>query len=216
MKRIILSSTSPVRKSLLQRLQIPFETTAPNIDETPLPGELPTALVARLAEAKARAVTEQFADSLIIGSDEVGDLNGNIIGKPGSHENAVQQLFALSGQRVNFVTGLCLYNTQTQQTQVCVEPFEVVFRQLSRNDIEAYLKQDQPYQCAGSLKAEGLGIVLLQELRGADPAALLGLPLIRLVDMLKQEGIHPLFYNDHFIPSPLNPSFCDPTVAPER
>lgn len=196
MKRLILSSTSPVRNTLLQRLQLPFETAAPNVDETPFPEETASKLVMRLAEAKARAVAAQFPDSLIIGSDEVGDLNGHIITKPGSHENAVLQLQALSGQCVRFVTGLCLLNTKTQQVQVDIEPFDVVFRELDSNDIEAYLALDQPYQCAGSLKAEGLGIVLLQQLKGADPAALLGLPLIKLVDMLKQEGVNPLFYRN--------------------
>lgn len=190
MKPIILSSTSPVRKALLQRLQIPFETVAPNVDETPRPGESPAELVARLAEAKARAVADEFPHHLIIGSDEVGDLEGVIISKPGNHENAVQQLRVLSGQWVRFVTGLCLYNSRTQHAQLWVEPFDVLFRPLSQTDIEAYLRLDQPYQCAGSLKAEGLGIVLLQELKGADPAALLGLPLIRLVDMFHNEGVH--------------------------
>lgn len=191
---IILSSTSPFRKQLLEKLQLPFTTAAPNVDETPLANETPTALVARLAEAKARAVAKQFPASLIIGSDEVGDYRGNIIAKPESHEAAVQQLTQLSGQTVRFVTGLCLYNSATGTVQCCVEPFDVTFRELTTDEIEAYLKIEQPYQCAGSLKAEGLGIVLLQKLNGSDFASLLGLPLIRLVDMLNVEGINPLFY----------------------
>lgn len=192
MLRLVLGSTSPYRKLLLEKLQLPFETAAPGVDETPLAGESAADLVLRLAAAKAHAVAVRFPASLVIGADEVGELDGMILGKPENHANAIRQLRLMSGQRVRFMTGLALLNTQTQQIQTCVEPFEVLFRELTDGDIEAYLQKDQPYHCAGSLKAEGIGITLIRELHGADPAALLGLPLIRLVDMLKTEGVDPL------------------------
>jgi len=185
--KLVLASTSPFRKELLQRLDIPFETASPDIDESPQPGETPEQLVARLSEQKARAVAKQFPDSLIIGSDQVATLDDNIIGKPGNHENAVKQLQNASGQRVVFYTGLCLLNTASGNTQTEVIPFSVTFRKLTDEQIENYLKKEQPYNCAGSFKSEGLGIVLFEKLEGNDPNSLIGLPLIALVDMLKNE-----------------------------
>ncbi|MDH5191852.1 MAG: Maf-like protein [Gammaproteobacteria bacterium] len=187
MMKLVLASTSPFRKELLQRLDIPFETASPDIDESPQFGETPEQLVARLSEQKARAVAKQFPDSLIIGSDQVATLDDNIIGKPRNHENAVKQLQNASGQRVVFYTGLCLLNTASGNTQTEVIPFSVTFRKLTDEQIENYLKKEQPYNCAGSFKSEGLGIVLFEKLEGNDPNSLIGLPLIALVDMLKNE-----------------------------
>jgi len=189
MPQLVLASTSPFRRTLLERLGLPFETAAPDADETPLENETPTALVARLSEAKARAITPQFTDALIIGSDQVAVLDQQILGKPGNHENAVQQLRAASGQRVKFLTGLALLNTQTQHCHVKVVPFSVVFRSLNDEQIEQYLLQDKPYNCAGSFKSEGLGISLFEKMEGDDPNALIGLPLIALISMLADEGV---------------------------
>ena len=187
--QIILGSTSPYRKELLGRLGLAFESAAPDIDETRLTDEMPQALVARLAEEKAKAVAENYADSLIIGSDQVAVLNNEVLGKPGNHEKAVSQLEKASGETVTFYTGLCLYNTATKNLQLDVVPFNVVFRKLTRDQIEQYLKAEQPYNCAGSFKSEGLGVVLFERLEGEDPSALIGLPLIRLCRMLEQEGV---------------------------
>ena len=189
MKKIVLASTSPFRRELLSRLCIPFETAAPDVDETSLPGETPEQLVVRLSEAKARAVSEQFPESLIIGSDQVAVLDGQIIGKPLTHDNAVKQLKRASGKRVAFLTGLCLYNTQTERVQLDVIPYFVVFRNLSDRQIENYLQKETPYNCAGSFKSEGLGISLFNRMEGDDPNALIGLPLIRLIHMLDSEGV---------------------------
>ena len=189
MPQLVLASTSPYRRTLLERLGLPFETAAPNADESPLENETPSAIVTRLAEAKARAVASQFTDALIIGSDQVAVLDKQILGKPGNHENAVRQLQAASGQRVDFLTGLCLLNTQTQHCHVEVVPFSVVFRPLSDAQIEQYLLKDKPYNCAGSFKSEGLGISLFEKMEGDDPNALIGLPLIALITMLAREGI---------------------------
>lgn len=187
--QIILGSTSPYRKELLRRLGLTFESAAPDIDETRLADEIPQALVARLAEEKAKAVAGNYADALIIGSDQVAVLNNEVLGKPGNHKKAVAQLEKASGETVAFYTGLCLYNTSTKKLQVDVIPFNVVFRKLSRNQIENYLKTEQPYNCAGSFKSEGLGVALFERLEGEDPSALIGLPLIRLCRMLEQEGV---------------------------
>ena len=187
--QIILGSTSPYRKELLGRLGLAFESAAPDIDETRLTDEMPQALVARLAEEKAKAVAENYADSLIIGSDQVAVLNNEVLGKPGNHEKAVSQLEKASGETVTFYTGLCLYNTATKNLQLDVVPFKVFFRKLTRDQIEQYLKAEQPYNCAGSFKSEGLGVVLFERLEGEDPSALIGLPLIRLCRMLEQEGV---------------------------
>lgn len=189
MPQLVLASTSPYRRTLLETLGLSFETAAPDADETPLENESPTALVARLSEAKARAIAPQFTDALIIGSDQVAVLDQQILGKPGNHENAVQQLRAARGQRVKFLTGLCLLNTQTQHCRVEVVPFSVLFRTLSDAQIEHYLLRDKPYNCAGSFKSEGLGISLFEKMEGDDPNALIGLPLIALITMLADEGV---------------------------
>lgn len=189
MPRLVLASTSPFRKQLLQKLQQDFDTDSPDIDESRLEGETPEQLVARLAEQKAMAVAERHPDSLIIGSDQVAVNDGVILGKPGTHDKAVAQLQSASGKRVTFLTGLCLYNSTTGDSQVEVVPFGVVFRELSLSQIENYLKAEQPYNCAGSFKSEAMGIALFERLEGEDPNTLIGLPLIRLVRMLEAEGV---------------------------
>lgn len=189
---LVLASSSPFRREILDKLGLPYRCKKPDIDETPLPGELPQDLVARLAREKAMAVAPLFPKGLIIGSDQVAVLDGEIIGKPGTHERAVEQLSRFSGRHLTFLTSLALFNTITQQCQLEVVPFEVHFRQLSRAMIEAYLTREQPYNCAGSFKSEGLGIVLFERLSGEDPNTLIGLPLIRLVRMLEAEGIEVL------------------------
>jgi septum formation protein len=185
---IVLASTSPFRKELLQRIGIDFETAAPDIDESPLPGETPENLVKRLSEAKARVIGK-IRPGLIIGSDQVASVGDEILGKPGTHENAVAQLRKLSGKLVTFQTGLCLLNSASNQAQVDIIPFRVQFRELDAQQIERYLQADQPYNCAGSFKSEGLGITLFERMEGEDPTALIGLPLIRLTDMLMQAGL---------------------------
>lgn len=189
MLNLVLASTSPYRRELLNRLGVPFSVTNPNTDESQLPDETPESLALRLSEAKARAVALSHPDSLIIGSDQVATVDGKIYGKPGSHERAVEQLRELSGKTVNFFTGLCLHNTRTGQTQVRGIPTLVTFRQLSDGEIENYLRREPAYNCAGSAKSEGLGIALLSSLQGEDPNALVGLPLIALCDMLRHEGV---------------------------
>jgi MAF protein len=187
--RLVLASTSPYRLAVLKKLPLSFDTDSPDIDESPLPDESPQQLVNRLAEAKARAVGPRHPHSLIIGSDQVAVLNGKILGKPGNHDNAVKQLRNASGQKVEFKTGLCLLNSDTGQAQVACVPFTVQFRRLSDAQIERYLAHEQPYNCAGSFKSEGLGITLFEQLQGDDPNTLIGLPLIELVRMLDNEGI---------------------------
>jgi septum formation protein len=186
---LVLASTSTFRKEILSRLGLPFETRAPRVDETPLENETAQQLVARLAEAKARAVANDMSQGLVIGSDQVAVLNDEVLGKPGNHDNAVRQLRAASGHSVMFYTGLSLVNAATGNAQTEVVPFEVKFRELSDAQIEHYLQREQPYQCAGSFKSEGLGIVLFDKLVGEDPNSLIGLPLIRLVRMLENEGV---------------------------
>lgn len=189
MQALILGSTSPFRKALLDKLGIPFITDTPNTDETRRPGETPDRLVRRLAEAKARDVASRFPDALVIGSDQVACVGDEILGKPGNRENAIAQLSAASGKAVTFYTGLCLYNTANDQIQVAVEPFVVHFRVLGAAQIERYIDHEQPFNCAGSFKSEGLGITLFAALEGRDPNALVGLPLIRLVEMLDRQGV---------------------------
>jgi len=189
MQALILASTSPYRRELLARLGLPFSVANPQTDESRLPGEAPEALALRLSEAKARAVAARHPEALIIGSDQVATVDGLIYGKPGSHDRAVEQLRALSGKTVNFFTGLCLYNARTGQADVRGVPTLVTFRPLSDGEIEAYLRREPAYDCAGSAKSEGLGIALLQSLCGDDPNALVGLPLIALCDMLRRQGI---------------------------
>ena len=186
---LVLASTSPFRRQLLERLGLPFITAVPDLDETSLPGEAAERLVIRLAEAKARAVSVAHPTALIIGSDQVACIDGKILGKPGNRERAAAQLEQASGRTVAFFTGLCLLNSTTGRAQTACEPFRVHFRRLSREQIEAYLDREQPFGCAGSFKSEGLGIALFRRLEGDDPNALIGLPLIRLVDMLLEERL---------------------------
>jgi septum formation protein len=187
--KLILASSSPFRRELLARLMIPFEVAVPDVDETPRPGEAPAALVERLAIAKARAVAARHPDALVIGSDQVAVHDGVIVGKPLTHERAVIQLRQASGQAVVLHTGLALVNGASGRVQSEVVPYRVVFRKLSDNQIENYLRKEQPYNCAGSVKSEGLGVALLERFEGEDPATLIGLPLIRLVRMLEAEGV---------------------------
>jgi MAF protein len=185
---LILASTSPFRRELLQRLGIDFSTATPDIDESAHPGEKPSELVRRLSEAKARAIGAS-RQGLIIGSDQVATTGDDILGKPGSHEKAVEQLQYLSGKSVCFYTGLCLLNTETDTARVEVVPYTVLFRRLDDSQIENYLRADEPYNCAGSFKSEGLGITLFERMQGDDPSALIGLPLIQLTTLLREAGI---------------------------
>jgi MAF protein len=185
----VLGSTSPFRKELLGRLGIEFITSAPDTDESPLANESPQELVARLSLAKAQAVASIHPQALIIGSDQVAVLNGKILGKPGTHENALAQLRQASAKSVTFYTGLCLLNSATGAKEVDVIPFRVVFRTLTEEQIEHYLQKEQPYNCAGSFKSEGMGIALFERMEGEDPTALIGLPLIRLTTMLARQGL---------------------------
>ncbi len=187
--KLVLASTSPFRKMLLERLKLPFETVAPDVDESPLCGESPKDLVERLAEAKARAVADQYPDSLIIGSDQVAECGGEVLGKPGDHATAVAQLRKLSGQRVIFHTGLCLLDTNSGQVQIEVVDFPVLFRAMDVGFIERYLNSEPAYNCAGAFRSEGLGVALCERFEGDDPTALIGLPLIRLVRMLEVAGM---------------------------
>ncbi|MBI5041426.1 MAG: septum formation inhibitor Maf [Gammaproteobacteria bacterium] len=187
---IILASTSPYRRELLGRLGMPFSVCSPEVDETSLPGESPLELVRRLSEAKARAgALQQASHALVIGSDQVAVVGAEVLGKPGTVERACAQLTRLSGQCVTFLTGLCLYNSVTQHAQVEVVPFTVVFRSLTARQIADYVRREQPLNCAGSFKSEGLGVALFERMEGDDPTALIGLPLIRLVSMLEAEGM---------------------------
>ena len=187
--RLVLASTSPFRRELLGRLGVPFVTAAPDVDEQALAGETPEQLVTRLAESKARAVTARFPGSVIVGSDQVACLDGRILGKPGGRQRAVEQLRAASGRRVDFFTGLCVLDDRNGKSVSVCEPFRVHFRQLSEEQIGHYVDRENPYNCAGSFKSEGLGIALFERLEGDDPSALIGLPLIRLVDLLESAGI---------------------------
>lgn len=192
MTPIVLASTSPYRKALLEKLNLPFLCCTPDIDESPRPGESAAALVARLASEKARALAAAYPHHLIIGADQVCVFNGVITGKPLTASNAVAQLRQASGQTVVFYTGLTLLNSATLTDQTEVEPFEVHFRTLSDEEIHAYVAQEQPLHCAGSFKSEGLGITLFDRLSGRDPNTLIGLPLIALCAMLRRENVNPL------------------------
>ena len=187
--QLVLASTSPFRKSVLEKLGLPFDCHAPEIDETPRPDETPAQLVERLSIAKAQAVAAHFKQGLVIGSDQVAVIDDEILGKPGNHENAVGQLERASGKTVTFLTGLALVNAESGAIQAEVVPFKVVFRQLTQPQIVNYLNAEQPYNCAGSFKSEGLGIALFDRLEGDDPNTLIGLPLIRLIRMLEKEGM---------------------------
>ena len=185
---LILASSSRYRRALLERLGLTFEVAVPGVDESRLPGEAPAALVGRLAEQKARAVASQFDDALIIGSDQLAVLGDDVLGKPGNFDTNVATLSRLSGRAVQFLIGLCLLNSGLGRCQRDVVEFNVVFRELSTRQIEAYVQREQPYECAGGFRSEGLGIALFESMSG-DPTALIGLPLIRLVQMLRVEGI---------------------------
>lgn len=186
--KLILASTSPYRKALLERLQVDFACDSPDIDEAPLAGESVQHMVERLAKLKAEAIAGKYPDALIIGSDQSAVLDGETLTKSGNFENAVKQLQKASGKRIVFQTGLCLLNTKTGHSQTACVPYTVVFKSLTRDMIEHYLKKEQPYNCAGSFKSEGLGIALFDKFEGKDPNALIGLPLIRLIEMLANEG----------------------------
>jgi septum formation protein len=188
-QRLILGSSSVYRQELLRRLRIPFDVCSPQIDETPLPHEKAEMTAVRLAEAKSRVVAAGLDDVIVIGADQVAVLEGMQLGKPLNHSNAVKQLQAARGKEVIFHTALCLFNSRNGNIQTRLVPSRVRFRNLSDRQIENYLDKEQPYHCAGSAKAEGLGITLLESILSDDPTALIGLPLIALVDMLSQEGI---------------------------
>ena len=186
---IVLASTSPFRRDLLNRLQIPFSVAQPEVDETAYPGETPEYTALRLAQAKAHAVAAQHSNALIIGSDQVASLDGKAFGKPGNHENAVRQLQMMRGRTVSFFTGLCLLNARTGTMHIRGVPTWVTFRALGDAEIENYLTRERPYNCAGSAKSEGLGIALIAKMEGEDPNALIGLPLIALCELLRLEGV---------------------------
>lgn len=189
MQSLILGSSSPFRAELLGKLKLPFDTASPDIDESLLQDESPQALVQRLAEMKAHKVAETYSEALVIGSDQVAVIDGEILGKPGNAENARRQLQSASGRQVTFYTGLALFDAKNQRMQSLVEPYEVGFRSLSREQIDCYIALEQPFNCAGSFKSEGLGIALFEYMHGDDPNTLVGLPLIRLTAMLEKAGV---------------------------
>ena len=189
MKTLVLASTSPFRKTLLAKLNLPFICAKPNIDETAVKNETPQALVRRLAIEKAQAVASQYPDALLIGSDQVAVCDGQILGKPHNFDNGVKQLTQFSNKAVTFYTGLCVYNSATEHVTALVEPFTVHFKSLTQKEIAHYLHAEQPYNCAGSFKSEGLGICLFDKLEGDDPNTLIGLPLIKLVVLLKEHQL---------------------------
>ena len=190
--RLILASTSPYRRELLGRLRLPFETMSPGVDEAPRPGETAAALVLRLAREKVGAVAARVPDAIVIGADQVAVLDTVALSKPGTHANAVAQLRAMRGRRVSFLTAVAVSRGATGETGVRLVPTDVHFRDFDDATIEAYLRAEQPYDCAGSAKIEALGIVLVRQLDGTDPTALIGLPLIALVDLLAEFGVSPL------------------------
>lgn len=187
---LVLGSSSPYRKNLLERLRLPFVTASPDIDEQPLAGETAEALVLRLASDKAQSLCHRFPEHLIIASDQAAALpDGQVLGKPGNHERACEQLARCSGHPVCFYTGLTLLNSQTGQQDTIAETFTVHFRNLASTDIEHYLRTETPYDCAGSFRMEGLGIALFSRFEGRDPNSLIGLPLMALIDLLKKQGV---------------------------
>ena len=188
-RTVVLGSTSRYRQELLQRLRIPFEVSAPDVDETPLAGEAPSALALRLALEKARAVAARFPQAAVIGSDQVADLHGQPLGKPGNHARAVAQLRQMRGQAVVFQTAVAVVCLETGFEQTMLAQVRVQFRRLDDAEIEAYLLAEQPYDCAGSAKSEGLGISLLDAIDSDDPTALIGLPLIRTCQLLRAAGV---------------------------
>lgn len=191
---LVLASTSPFRRELLARLGVPFEVAAPDVDETPLPGEQPEDTARRLSLRKAQAVAQRYPDALIIGADQVARLDGEQIGKPGTHDKAVAQLRRMRGKTLAFHTALTLLNTRTGRTQTAVVPVRLVMRNYTDAQIEAYLRKERPYDCCGSARSEALGIALIARYETEDPNALVGLPLIKLVEMLANEGLDVLTY----------------------
>lgn len=190
--QLVLASSSPYRRDLLERLQLTFSTEAPNIDESPISGEQPEQTAARLAKAKAMAVKNLFPLAIIIGCDQVAALDGTLLGKPRTYDNALKQLQIMRGKTIMFHTALCLLNAVTGNLQTRVVHCQVSLREYSDAQIVGYLAKEQPYHCAGSAKYEGLGIALIKSVRSDDPTSLIGLPLIALVDMLKNEGLEVL------------------------
>jgi septum formation protein len=189
-RSLILGSTSAYRRQLLERLRIPFTVESPHVDEASQPGESPQALAVRLALAKARAVAARFPGAVVIGSDQVADLYGMALGKPGDHARAIEQLRTMSGQTVVFQTAIAVVCQESGYSAQALAPVRVKFRTLEDAEIENYLRAEQPYDCAGSAKSEGLGIALLESIDNDDPTALVGLPLIRTCTMLREAGIH--------------------------
>ncbi|CAE6893603.1 COG0424 Nucleotide-binding protein implicated in inhibition of septum formation [Vibrio sp. B1FLJ16] len=189
--QLVLASTSPFRKQLLEKLSVPFVCLSPDCDETPLAGEEPLDLVMRLAARKATSCTTKEA-SLVIGSDQVCVIDNEIVGKPLNRENAIKQLLAQSGKVITFYTGLAVHNTVTKKTEIDYDTFEVHFRELTHEQIERYVDREEPFYCAGSFKSEGMGICLFKQLIGKDPNTLVGLPLIDLIDMLQVQGLEVL------------------------
>ncbi len=190
---LLLASSSPYRRALLERLGVTFETASPDIDESPRPNESPEQLAIRLAESKARALANRYPQHWIIGSDQVACLpDGTLLAKPGTHEQAISQLQRSSGETVQFLTGLTLLDPSAGRSQTHCERFAVQFRDLTAEEIEGYLHREQPYDCAGSFRMEGLGIALFKAMEGRDPNSLIGLPLIALNDMLRNWGLNPL------------------------
>ena len=189
MQRLVLGSRSPSRRSLLERLSIPFLVVHPDVDESPLDGETPDMLVHRLSEKKARAVADRVGTGLVISSDQVALLDDEVLGKPGCHENNVAQLAMASGRWLEFRTGITILDAASGQVQSDIVPFAVKFKSLTANDIEAYVSRERAYDCAGGFRAERLGCTLFERMHGDDPTALLGLPMIRLCEMLRSTGL---------------------------
>ncbi|MEZ9199118.1 nucleoside triphosphate pyrophosphatase [Shewanella sp. 10N.286.54.B9] len=188
-KPLILASTSPFRKQLLEKLNLPFSCCSPEVDETPLENESPADLVLRLAKLKAAAGADKYSEGIVIGSDQVAVINNKIIGKPLNRETAIEQLSQSSGQAITFYTGLAVHNVKNGNVEAIVEPYIVHFRTLSQQAISNYVDIEQPFYCAGSFKCEGLGIALFEQLEGKDPNTLIGLPLISLIDLLHRQGV---------------------------
>ncbi len=199
---LVLASSSPYRRRLLKRLLPVFRSEDPAIDESPEAGETAAELVKRLALAKARRLAPAFSRALIIGADQVACLGSEILGKPGNFDRARDQLRRCSGKSVTFYTGLCLLDTSTDEYDIGCEPYRVSFRTLSEREIEAYLRMEEPFDCAGSFKAEGLGINLFEALQGKDPNTLVGLPLITLATWLRRRGVNPLLLGESEVASP--------------
>ncbi|WP_346836459.1 Maf family nucleotide pyrophosphatase [Microbulbifer sp. SAOS-129_SWC] len=191
-RNLILASSSPYRRALLEQLQLPFSCASPHINEEALAGETPPGTAQRLAAAKAQALADRFPDALIIGSDQVAECEGHALGKPGGFDRALTQLQACSGHRVNFYTGVSVLDTASGEQRTELEIFSVHFRQLGEAEIRAYVEREKPYDCAGSFKVEGLGIALFEKMEGSDVNALIGLPLIRTLELLRAFGVDPL------------------------